>query len=253
VGRIGLQLDRNNAMGPTALARLTHRCRQPELMDQPGLDAGEHDRALRGLGRINRVSRSAAILWPRIAKLARDREGGLVRVLDLASGGGDVPIALARRADRAGFDVRIDGCDLSTEAVRFARQQAKQCGAAVEFFPLDVLRQPIPRGYDIATCSLFLHHLDENDAIALLRKMAEAAGRLVLVNDLVRSRLGYLLAWVGCRLLSGSPVVRYDGPVSVKAAFTATEVLALAEQAGLRGAMVTRHWPQRFLLAWSRS
>ena len=86
---------------------------------------------------------------------------------------------------------------------------------AVRFFALDVLAESIPEGYDVVTCSLFLHHLDETDAIGLLRKMADSAGRLVLVNDLIRSRMGYVLAWAGCRLLSRSPIVRHDGPVSV--------------------------------------
>ena len=44
---------------------------QSELMDQPDLDQTLHIHALRGLQRINAVSRSAAILWPAIADLAR--------------------------------------------------------------------------------------------------------------------------------------------------------------------------------------
>jgi 2-polyprenyl-3-methyl-5-hydroxy-6-metoxy-1,4-benzoquinol methylase len=221
-------------------------------MDQPGLDAAEHARALRGLGRINRLSRSDAILWPAIARLARASPGAPIRVLDLASGGGDVPIALAERAARARIDVRIEGSDVSSEAVSFARARAVDHGAAIRFSALDVLNDPIPEGYDVVTCSLFLHHLDEACAIALLSKMANAAGRLVLVNDLVRGRIGYVLAWTGCHLLSRSPIVRHDGPVSVAGAYTIPEVSELAERAGLVGASLTRHWPCRFLLHWNR-
>jgi len=80
--------------------------------------------------------------------------------------------------------------------------------------------------------------------------MAAAAQILVLVDDLVRSRWGYLLAWTGCHVLSGSRIVHVDGPISVAAAFTPSEALFLAERAGLQGASLTRHWPQRFLLTW---
>ena len=71
------------------------RSRRPELMDQPGLELAEHVRALQGLGRINVLSRVGSILWPPIERLARlkgmnDRP---LRVLDLATGGGDTPIA----------------------------------------------------------------------------------------------------------------------------------------------------------------
>jgi 2-polyprenyl-3-methyl-5-hydroxy-6-metoxy-1,4-benzoquinol methylase len=240
------------AMGSLALAHLVHRRRRPELMDQPGVDPAEHALALNGLGRINRVSRSAAILWPPIARLAQAAGSAPVRVLDLASGGGDIPLALAFRAARARLDVRIDGCDINDGAVRFARQKAANCSVPVQFFTLDALTSSIPEGYDVLTCSLFLHHLDEPDAVRLLRRMASAARRLVLLDDLVRSRVGYALAWGGCRLLSRSPIVRHDGPASVAAAFTPEEVQMLALRAGLESVSLTRHWPHRFLLSWSR-
>lgn len=222
-------------------------------MDQPGLDLAAHARALRGLGRINRWSRSDSILWPTIARLAREAGRAAtptpIRLLDLACGGGDLPIGLARRAARAGLDIRVEGCDISAQAVEYARRQAEARGVAVRFFRLDALNDALPADYyDVVSCSLFLHHLEAEDAVALLRRMATAARRLVLVNDLIRSRRGYLLAWVGCRLLSRSPIVHEDGPVSVAGAFTPVEVLELAGRAGLGHATLTKRWPQRFLL-----
>ncbi len=232
---------------------LSRRSRRPELMDEPDLDEARHVRALEGLGRINRVSRSTGILWPTIAAEARRRRGAGIRILDVATGGGDVPIGLALRARRAGLEVAVAGCDVSPSAVSFAGQSAGAAGIAVRFFRLDALNDPLPEDYDIVTCSLFLHHLSEEDAVKLLRRMADAARQTVLVNDLERSRVGYLLAWAGCRLLSRSPIVHHDGPVSVRSAFTAAEAGRLAEHAGLSGVRLSHHWPQRFLLEWSRS
>ncbi|MCA9021331.1 MAG: hypothetical protein KDA74_14375, partial [Planctomycetaceae bacterium] len=60
------------------------------------------------------------------------------------------------------------------------------------------------------------------------------------------------LAWTACRLLTRSPVVHTDGPLSVAGAFTVNEIKELAGQAGLDGFQITRHWPQRWLLKWSR-
>jgi 2-polyprenyl-3-methyl-5-hydroxy-6-metoxy-1,4-benzoquinol methylase len=228
------------------------RCRRPELMDQPGLDAPEHARALAGLRRINRVSRSAAMYWPEVRRFAKDKSDGALRVLDLACGGGDVPIALARRARRSRLDLSIEGCDRSLEATQIAREQALLQNAPVRFFTLDALKDEIPSGYDVVISSLFLHHLAEHDAVELLVRMARAAAQGILINDLVRGPIEYALAWLGCRVLSSSPIVRHDGPVSVRAAFTIPEVRALARQAGLDSARLTRHWPGRFLLSWSR-
>jgi 2-polyprenyl-3-methyl-5-hydroxy-6-metoxy-1,4-benzoquinol methylase len=232
-------------------AVLEQRNPQPELMDQPDLDPERHRHALRGLRRINALSGSAGILWPAIADYVRTRKPNRVRVLDVACGGGDVAVALARRARRQKLDVGVTGCDISPVAVEAARRLAPD--GAVPFFRLDVLREPLPNGYDVIACSLFLHHLSDGDALELLRNMAEAAEGMVLVSDLRRTRTGYGLAWAGCRLLSRSPVVHVDGPRSVAAAFTPDELMALAARAGLAGAQVTRHWPQRMLLTWRRT
>ena len=233
----------------------TGRVRVPELMDQPGLDPNEHEKALAGLSRINRISRSGAALWPSIAREVRasSTEKTPIRILDLASGGGDVPLAIAGRLARAGLVAEVEGCDVSQKAVEIARGRADAAGLDVRFSVRDVLVDPLPEGYDILTCSLFLHHLDEPEAVALFGRMAKAARRLLLVDDLARTRLGRLLAAAGCRLLTRSAVVRFDGPASVAAAFTTDEMAGLASRAGLVGATITRHWPERFLLAWKPS
>jgi 2-polyprenyl-3-methyl-5-hydroxy-6-metoxy-1,4-benzoquinol methylase len=238
--------------GDLFLGGLAHRQRQPELMDQAGLDPHQHRRALHGLARINRISASAAIVWRPIQALAQANPGRPLRVLDVATGGGDVPIALWRRAHAAGIPLELCGVDVSDTAVSQARDTARQAGAEAEFLQLDVLHAELPADFDVITTSLFLHHLDEADAVLLLRKMAQATRRLVLVNDLIRSRLGYLAAYFGTRLLSRSPVVHVDGPRSVEGAFTMSEARALAEQAGLHGADLSWRWPWRFLLVWRR-
>jgi hypothetical protein len=73
------------------------------------------------------------------------------------------------------------------------------------------------------------------------------------MDDLNRSRLGYALAHWGCRLLTRSPVVRYDGPASVRSALTPKEALALARRAGLHQATIHPRWPERYTLAWQPS
>ncbi len=229
-------------------------------MDQPGLDPAEHERALAGLRRINAISRCSASLMAPIRELAASQPGQPLRVLDLACGGGDTAIDLALMAQRSAIPLILEGCDLNPEAVSIAAANARRRGAPVRFFAADALAEswPLgpgaasPEGYDVVLTSLFLHHLDNADAERLLALMAQRARRLVLVNDLIRSPLGFALAWSGTRLLSRSPVVHIDGPLSVRGAFQLAEVAAMAERAGLAGAELRRCWPERYLLRWSR-
>lgn len=237
------------------MAWLSRRDRRPEIMDQPDLDPERHHHALNALRRINRLSASAATLFGPLRELHEELGTDKLRVLDVASGGGDVAVRLWRHAAKAGLDWRIAGCDVSPVAVEHAREYAFREEASVHFFALDALRQPIEGHYDAVVCSLFLHHLDEDDAAALLGAMArvgESGPRLVLINDLDRSLVGLWAAYVGSRLLTTSTVVHTDGPLSVRAAFTPAEAIALAERAGLSSATVRRCWPWRWLLTWRR-
>jgi 2-polyprenyl-3-methyl-5-hydroxy-6-metoxy-1,4-benzoquinol methylase len=229
------------------LSGLRTRQRFAELLDDPGLDPAEHRRALAALARINRVSAGAGVIWPAVRKVAREL-GRPLRLLDVATGGGDIPAALLRKAQAAHISLEVSGCDISPLAVATA---AANCPAG-RFFTHDAVRSPLPAGFDVVTCSLFLHHLPADDALSLLSHLKDAAGRLVLVNDLARSRFNYLAVWLACRVLTRSRVVRFDGPASVRSAFTAREALALAERAGLHGATVRTHFPCRFLLTWRR-
>ena len=236
------------------MTSLRQRRRLPEIMDQPDLRPARHVKALHGLARVNFMSGSAGILWRPLADLAR-RLGRPIRVLDVGAGGGDVPLRLWRRARRAGLVFRIDGCDLSPVAVEHALNAAVAAGAAaaVQFFVKDVLQGPALPGYDAVTCSLFLHHLGDEEAVAFLRWAAATAAHQVLVNDLERSALGLALAHVAVRVLTTSDVVHVDGPRSVESAFTRKEAHDMAERAGLHGAVVKWRWPFRYLLMWSRA
>ena len=227
------------------------------MMDQPDLDVRRHVHALDALGRANAISLTAAAIWPAIRAAARDagRDAvpGSLRVLDVASGGGHVLVSLARRAGREGIEIEWLGWDLSQVAIDYARTRAARAGVkGVRFERADARRDPVPAGVDVVVCTLFLHHLSEQDAAGLLGRMRDAARRAVVVADLRRTALGAAFTWVGCRLLSRSEVFRTDGMRSAAAAFTTDEARNLAATARLTGAQVSEIWPQRWLLTWRK-
>lgn len=219
-------------------------------MDSPDLEPARHRRALAALRRINALSNAAAQLLEEIEPLARTTEGRPLRVLDLACGGGDVAIALQALASRRGLDLEVSACDISETALRHCREAAERAASPVRFFQWDLESEPVPPGHDVVCCTLFLHHLDDAEGLALLQGMA-AAARLVVVQDLLRTRLGWWLSQFASRVLTTSSVVRVDAPLSVRAALTLDEARDLAERSGLEGASLRRVWPERFSLAWT--
>ena len=219
-------------------------------MDSPGLEPHRHRRALRSLARINRLSLAGRRLWS-VVRGIHTRRGGPVTVLDVACGGGDVALSLKRLADQAGCPVKVNACDISPVAVEFAQQRARSLGLEVEFFEHDALMGAIPGTFDLVSSSLFLHHLSEEEAVAFLG-MCAGAGPRTFHQDLLRTPLGYALAKITVPFITRSRVVRVDGVRSVEGAFTLPEAKDLADRAGLRDAEISRCWPERFSLYWTR-
>jgi SAM-dependent methyltransferase len=245
------------------------RARQPELMDDPALPAADHMHALDALARINMLSLTSSQVVRAISRMHAGRgphqrsagqDGRPFQVVDVACGGGDVTVAMARRLSRRprswtadGRAVHVMGLDKSPRAVARAElfSQNRVGTARVSFAVHDILANACPP-CDIATVSLFLHHLDDDDAVHVLASLAGAARIGIVASDLLRNATGLTLAVVGTAVLSRSRVARVDGPLSVRAARTPAEYRVLLDRAGLRGATIHRAWPQRAILAWTR-
>jgi len=224
------------------------RDRQPERMDDPHLAPVEHRRALLGLARINKLTRSAQLFLPIIKELQAEVAPKPLRILDVATGSGDIPAALQQLVGRHAFPIQLSACDISPLAI----EEARAAAPGVNFFVHDVLKDPLPGEYDLVICSLFLHHLEHAQQLHLLREMARVSVRGIALSDLVRSRLNYWLVWIAARLASRSHIVHEDGPLSVRAALTISEMQALALEAGLNNSTVKSCFPSRFLMIWKK-
>lgn len=230
---------------------MSARALQPELMDDPAIDPAVHDAALAGLARLNRLSRAVPTLWTHVRAEAQ-RLARPIRLLDVATGSGDVPIGLAQRARRAAIQLELHACDISPHALEIAASKAQAAGVALHTHRFDIESSTPLDQFDVVTCSLFMHHLTEPGVVHAMTRMAEATQHLLLISDLRRSRLGCRLVWAASRLVTRSQVVHVDAVRSMQAAFTIPEFTALARQAGLDGVHVRPAPPQRMLLVWRR-
>ena len=90
--------------------------------------------------------------------------------------------------------------------------------------------------------------------VRALRELARVTRRRLIVNDLRRSRVAYVLIWLITRF-SRNRLTRYDSPVSVERAFTPDELGALACDAGLDQSgrlSISRHLYYRMALVYDR-
>ncbi|RNC82785.1 MAG: methyltransferase domain-containing protein [Phycisphaera sp.] len=216
----------------------------PEIMDDPAIESDRHARALRGLARINAISLAAL---PIVNAVRKAIPPGPVRLLDVATGSGDVAYAVAKALAKRGYDCSFTLTDISDRALELARRRFGDQNA--ETVILDATADALPES-DVVMCSLFLHHLSEDQALSLLSSMSSATRELLVVNDLRRTRVGIALAGVVPRILTRSDVVHVDAVKSARSAFTLHELASLAENAGLAGFELRRVPPSRMALRW---
>lgn len=220
-------------------------------MDDPAIDPAEHDRALAGLARINRISFAPRAHLPALIDAA-EKCGGRVRVLEVAAGSGDIGIGLARLAARRSIRVDLTLTDISSTALAACERRAEAERFSVETLAADAVRGPLPP-CDLAICSLFLHHLDDAAAVRVLENMNQAARVGGSVNDLRRGRWGTMLAEAVPRFVTRSVVVHTDAAISARAAYTPDELQRMSMSAGLRAATVRRTFPARMTMTWVAS
>ena len=206
----------------------------PELLDGPLDDPAALAGNLRDLRRINRWLGGVALTSAAIDALAAHRRD--VSVLDVGTGGADIPLALLAEAPRRGRAVRVVGLDNRPEVLA-AAALASPAVIATDGLTMvvgDGRSLPYPdHAFDVVHASLVLHHLEGDAGTILLREMARVARLGIVVNDLHRSRFAWVGAWLLGHLLTGNRYTRHDAPLSVRRAYRLEEALALVRASGL--------------------
>ena len=175
-----------------------------------------------------------------LARLPADRTA---TILDLGTGGGDIPRSLVCWARRAGRSIRVIALDRDAATLAVARRTVAGY-PEITLLRADALALPFrDRAVDVAITALTLHHFEPAAATTCLAAMGRVASVGVVVNDLARSRMAWALVWLVTRVLGCGRMSRHDGPLSVRRAYTADELRGLCARAGLEGVAVRRYAP----------
>ena len=219
------------------------RVRTPERMDEPDVPREELDAALRFIRFVNRRLGGARALISCLRRWSRGwPRGEPITLLDVATGSADIPVAARAWALSRGHDLRITAIDSHDTTLDLARRhlddQPAEIREGIAIEKHDALRLTdrfAPGSFDYAHAGMFLHHLDDLEAMTALRIMDRLSRRGVVWNDLARSPLARL----GVRALTigAPPIVRHDATVSVEAGFTRAEALELARRRARVGAI----------------
>ena len=213
----------------------------PELMDRPQPVTRELERDLANLRSFNRwfgshrLIRHFLRLWL--------RPNGKARVLDIATGSGDIPRLIVDHARRQNVLVQIDAIDQQESTIEIARGLSAAY-PEINFYCADLFEWNLSPGlkldglkpssfpYDMVLCSLALHHFSNDGAVRVLQKIRDLSAARILVADLRRAR------WLSCAVyfvtatIYRDEMTKTDARLSAARAFSFLEMRNLAERAG---------------------
>jgi ubiquinone/menaquinone biosynthesis C-methylase UbiE len=213
----------------------------PELMDRPQPVTRELERDLGNLRSFNRWFGGHGLVRHFLRRWLKPNEKA--RILDVATGSGDIPRLIADHARRQDVSVQIDAIDQQESTIEIARRLSAAY-PEINFYCADLFEWNLSPGlkldgfkpssfpYDIVLCSLALHHFSDDDAVRALQRIRELSSARVLVADLRRAR------WLTCAVyfvtatIYRNQMTKTDARLSAARAFSFLEMRKLAERAG---------------------
>jgi ubiquinone/menaquinone biosynthesis C-methylase UbiE len=220
---------------------IPNRTEGDELLDESGQDLAELAASLRDVRRVNMFFGGLGTVRRNLPRLlAATSPERPVTILDLATGSADIPINVVRWARDQGREVEITATDFSTDILTVAARRVARY-PNIHLLQCDAREVPFPDdSFDIVLCSLALHHFSPADAVRVLAEM-DRLGRVgFIVNDLARSRPGYIGASLVGRLATRNRITRHDAPLSALRAYTPGELRAMLHEVGVQDVVVHR-------------
>jgi ubiquinone/menaquinone biosynthesis C-methylase UbiE len=195
----------------------------PELLDTDAGSPPEIAAALADLRRVNRWLGGVRTMSKLVEEVARSSQKNQLSLLDVGAGSGDVAAAVGERLAKRGIQIEPVLLDRSAEHLRAA--EGMKCVVG------DALSLPFAeRSFDVVACSLFLHHLEPDEAVQFMNEALRVCRVAVLISDLRRNCLHLALTHLG-KLFYSSRLTRHDAPASVRRAYTPAEIRELAGRA----------------------
>ncbi len=229
------------------------RSEEEEILDNLELEGAAHFRNLRELAMVNRWLGGHKVLWRGIDLFLRKlpQEPGPIKIVDVGCGGGDNLIYLAQKLRKAGHIARLIGIDASASAVSFSREVTREF-PEIEILHMNVFSEEFARlDADIYTFNLVLHHFKNQDIKNIFKHCNK--GAYLLINDLQRNRIAYVLFGLVTFLIGFSRIGRHDGLLSIKKSFSRSDWNLLLANKSITKHRISWSWAFRYLVLIQRA
>jgi ubiquinone/menaquinone biosynthesis C-methylase UbiE len=195
----------------------------PEILDSDACSPADVEDTLRDLGRVNRWFGGVATTQKMVERVAQVSGSKHFSLLEVAAGSGEVPELVRQKLARRGIKLEVTLLDRARSHLPSTANHSERNPCVVA----DALGLPFADGaFDLISCSLFAHHLDEQQLAQFMGEGLRVSRRALLINDLIRHPLHLALAFAGFPIMR-SRVAWLDGLTSVRRAYVPDEIRSM--------------------------
>lgn len=227
-----------------------------EWMDRSDCDAEKLHNTYRYFPVINRLISQWYGIYKQFIRPRLSREQSF-SLLDVGSGGGDIPAKIFNWARNDGFLLDVTGIDPDPRAHKYAQSyitaplrntnrphSTSRPDSGLQYrkmYTTDLLEEGAR--FDFVTCNHVLHHLSDSEIHPFLLELKQLAANRVICSDIERSRIGYFLFSIFTRPFFPNSYIRADGLISIRKSYTFTELRDLLDESWT----VQRQFPFRLV------
>jgi 2-polyprenyl-3-methyl-5-hydroxy-6-metoxy-1,4-benzoquinol methylase len=223
------------------------RTSQEEIMDDFSLEGEELREALDKIAAINRWLGGNRVTLNGVKKLLKNHpQNEPITVIDIGCGNGDMCRALAAFGRNKRIQFKILGIDANAFTIRHAAA-ISTAYPEISYAVMDVFSTEFASlQYDIALCTLTLHHFTDKEILQLMKVFVDKAGLGIVINDLHRSALAYGLFQVICFVFRLNRMSEQDGLISILRGFKRQDLERFSQQLQLKIYHIRWKWAFRY-------
>jgi len=218
-----------------------------EHLDDPNLDKESFRKAYVDINRCNVLLGGDAITLNAIKDLIGKHPKKSYTIYDMGCGDGHILRKISETFINQGVEMNLVGIDLSEDIIEIAKEASKRY-KNITFIKGDILELDSAQGCDILLCTLTMHHFSEKDILRFAKTFSQLASLGVIVNDLQRSRLSYILFKFFSLFFMRSQMAKEDGLTSIRRGFRKLELNGIAVK--LKGLQHRIQWKWAFRYVW---
>lgn len=225
----------------------TYRSKEIEIMDDLEMSGDTLIDTLDQLGRINKwLGGNQVTLTGLKVMLKNHPQDQKISMVDFGCGHGDMLRQVADWGRKKGFTFQLIGIDANQTAINYAIELSKEY-PEITYLKQDVLSDEFQETtYDIALCTLFLHHFEDEVALTFIQKMLNNSSMGVVINDLHRHPMAYYLFRVLALVIKNEMIIS-DGLTSILKGFKRIDLEGFSEKLAYKS---TIHWRWAFRYQW---